>query len=515
MVQSNSYLRIHPQDNVLIATRDLPAGLTLRESPPVAVREAIPLGHKLASRPIGAGEDILKYGQPIGVAKQPIDAGEWVHVHNVAVAQRSGSYDMGRDASAELARKATRMFQGYRRASGKSGTRNYVAIISSVNCSASVSKAIARNFDSGRLSAFPNVDGVVAFTHHGGCAMQFNGQQHQILNRVLGGIARHPNIGGYLLIGLGCEKATLEFLIDDQRLVQIDGTGSSGVSTRPPTLVMQAEGGTAKTIEAGIRCVEKLLPQVNDVERVAIPASELILATQCGGSDGSSGLTANPAVGVACDLLVDEGGTAILGETTEIVGAEQLLTRRAASETVARKLLAKIEWWKWYAGLFGESIDDNRSAGNAAGGLTTIAEKSLGAIAKGGSRPLVEVYEYGQTVDQPGLVFMDSPGFDPVSTTGMVAGGANLVVFTTGRGSCYGCKPSPTIKIATNTPMFRRMEADMDLDAGPILAGAPVEQVGREIFEMLLAVASGKATKSESQGLGDEEFIPWMIGPVL
>jgi altronate hydrolase len=390
-----------------------------------------------------------------------------------------------------------------------------LAVISSVNCSASVTRAIARHFDRQRLSAFPNVDGVVALTHHGGCAMQFNGQQHQILNRVLGGMARHPNIGGYVLIGLGCEKATLDFLIADQRLVQIEGLAGSSLDTRPPTLTMQTVGGTAKTIEAGIRLVEQLLPQVDQVQREPIPASELILATQCGGSDGSSGITANPAVGVACDLLVDQGGTAILGETTEIVGAEHLLTRRAVNEPVGRKLLEKIAWWKWYAGLFGETLDDNRSAGNAAGGLTTIAEKSLGAIAKAGSRPLVQVYEYAEPVAERGLVIMDSPGFDPASITGMVAGGANLVVFTTGRGSCYGCKPAPSLKIATNTPMFQRMQDDMDVDAGRVLAGATVEDLGREIFELLLDVASGRPTKSEAQGLGDEEFVPWMIGPIL
>ncbi len=278
---------------------------------------------------------------------------------------------------------------------------------------------------------------------------------------------------------------------------------------------MQAVGGTAKTIAAGIERLEQLLPMVNEVRREPIPASELIVATQCGGSDGNSGVTANPAVGIACDLLVDQGGTAILGETTEIVGAEHLLTRRAVSEDVGRKLLDKIAWWKWYAGLFGETIDDNRSAGNAAGGLTTIAEKSLGAIAKAGSRPLVQVYDYAEPVTQRGLVIMDSPGFDPASITGMVAGGANLVVFTTGRGSCYGCKPSPSLKIATNTPMFERMRDDMDLDAGRILAGSSVQAIGQEIFEMMLDVASGQPTKSESQGLGDEEFVPWMIGPVL
>jgi altronate hydrolase len=510
-----SVLRIHPDDNVLVARRDIVAGDMLPTDPPTAAVRSIPQGHKIASRAIHAGEPILKYGQSIGIARERIAAGDWVHVHNVGLDVRTRDYQMGQTGTVQTPVGSTCYFQGYRRRSGRAGTRNYLAVISSVNCSASVSKAIARHFTSERLRPFTNVDGVVAFTHHGGCAMQFNGLQHQILNRVLGGIARHPNIGGYLLIGLGCEKATLDYLIEDQHLVQISGHTDSAPSRRPPTLTMQAVGGTAKTIEAGIRCVEELLPVVNDVRRERIAASELVVATQCGGSDGNSGLTANPAVGVACDLLIDQGGTAILGETTEAVGAEHLLTRRAVNPQVARTLLEKIEWWNGYAKMFGETIDDNRSAGNAAGGLTTIAEKSLGAIAKGGSRPLVAVCDYAAQVTGPGLVFMDSPGFDPASTTGMVAGGATLVVFTTGRGSCFGCKPSPTIKVATNTPMYRRMESDMDLDAGRILDGTPIEAVGREIFQMMLDVASGQPTKSEAQGLGDEEFVPWSVGPVL
>ena len=342
--------------------------------------------------------------------------------------------------------------------------------------------------------------------------MQFAGQQHQILNRVMGGIARHPNVGGYLLIGLGCEKATLDYLVEDQSLVQIDGYG---VAQSPPTLTMQSMGGTQKTIDEGIRRVEQLLPQVNDVRREPIPAEELIVATECGGSDGNSGITANPAVGVASDRIVAHGGTAILAETSEIFGAEHLLTRRAVSEDVGRKLLERIEWWHWYAGIFGETLDDNRSAGNAAGGLTTIAEKSLGAVAKGGSSALVDVYQYAEPLTKHGFVIMDSPGFDPCSITGMVASGANIVVFTTGRGSCYGCKPVPSIKVATNTPMFKRLEDDMDIDAGQILSGTTVEDVGEQIFEKILSVASGEKTKSEQHGLGDEEFVPWLIGPVL
>ena len=547
MDHSNLFVHIHADDNIVVSARDLPADTQLRLPAPLAavtVKQKVGLGHKIAVRSIGIGEPIRKYGHPIGIAKAEIEAGEWVHVHNVELLSdhertfRFASHASRDDSPVDKVKNSQhsgRHFDGFVRSDGKVGTRNYVAIISSVNCSASVTKAIARHFGPEQLRDFPNVDGVIGLTHHGGCAMQFAGQQHQILNRVLGGMARHPNIGGYLLIGLGCEKATIDHLVDDQNLVQIEGFSTSvrsangqpgeqqnggvhdlpGQASRPPTLTMQSVGGTQKTIAAGIEMVNQLLPLANQATRQSVPASELRIATQCGGSDGNSGVTANPALGVACDLVIAEGGTAILGETTEIVGAEHLMTQRAVSESVGRKLLEKIEWWRWYAGIFGETIDDNRSAGNAAGGLTTIAEKSLGAIAKAGTQPLVEVYEYAEQVVKNGLVIMDSPGFDPASITGMVAGGANLVVFTTGRGSCYGCKPSPSIKVATNSPMFQRMKADMDIDAGRILDGTSIEELGQEIFEMMLTVASGQPTKSEAQGLGDEEFVPWMIGPVL
>lgn len=517
---ASAAVRLHPHDNVLVATRDLPSGHEIATNtgttPRFRTQSPVPLGHKVACQSIEVGSEILKYGQPIGIASQPISEGDWVHIHNVKLANRDRAYEFAGVESRRgpISTPTPRYFDGYRRASGAAGTRNYVAVISSVNCSASVSKAVARHFTADRLAVFPNIDGVVALTHPAGCAMQEAGLQHRILNRVLGGMAKHPNIGGYVLIGLGCEKGSLEYLIDDQKLVQIEGFAAPRPG--PPTLTMQNLGGTAKTIAAGIALVESLLPLANDVHREPIPASELVVATQCGGSDGNSGVTANPALGVACDHLVDQGGTAILGETTEIVGAEHLLTRRSVSQDVGERLLERIAWWKWYAGVFGENVDDNRSAGNAAGGLTTIAEKSLGAVAKAGSRPLRAVLDYAEPVASTrGLIVMDSPGYDPASITGMVAGGANLVVFTTGRGSCFGCKPSPSIKIATNTPMFQRMEPDMDLDAGRILDGTPVEEIGLEIFEMMLRVASGTPTKSERQGLGDEEFVPWVIGPVL
>jgi altronate hydrolase len=409
-------------------------------------------------------------------------------------------------------------FQGYRRPDGRAGTRNYIAILSNVNCSASVAHHIAARFTPERLQDFPNVSGVLPFTHGSGCGMEFGGEHHQILNRVVGGMARHPNIGGYVLVGLGCEVGTIGHLIQNQGLVQIGGadpTADNGAA-RPIVLSMQDLGGTKKTIDEGVKLVEGLLPQVNAARRETIPASEIVLGLNCGGSDGASGVTANAALGVASDRLVACGGTTILGETTEIFGAEQLLTRRARTPEVADKLLERIRWWEWYTGVFGCTPDNNPSPGNKIGGLTTIYEKSLGAVVKAGTTALCDVVQYAEQVRTRGFVIMDTPGMDPVSVTGIVAGGANVMAFTTGRGSCFGFKPTPVLKIASNTSMYERMQDDMDIDAGTILSqGRSVKDVGEEIFTRILTIASGEQTKSEQLGLGEEEFQPWILGPVL
>ncbi len=366
------------------------------------------------------------------------------------------------------------------------------------------------------MADFPNIDGIVALTHKGGCAFEYGGTDHQQLARTLAGFAKHPNIGGYLVMGLGCEASQGSFLEEQHGLVQLETPATNGRSRKPPVVMnIQDYGGVRKTVDRAVAVLAEMLPRVNDVHREPILASEIILGTECGGSDGNSGITANPAVGVASDLLVACGATSILAETTEIYGGEHLMTRRAVSQQVGQKLIDLIDWWKEYAGKFGIEIDHNRSVGNKKGGLTTIYEKSLGAIAKGGSTALKQVYQYAEAVTEKGFVIMDTPGYDPASVTGMIAGGANMIVFTTGRGSCFGCKPVPTIKVATNTPMFRRMESDMDINAGRILEGASVQEVGEEIFEKILAVASGENTKSEAQGIGDEEFCPWQWGPVL
>lgn len=507
-------IRLHPDDTVCVAVGDLEQGATTHVgSDRIVVLERIPRGHKMAIKLMAKDQIVIKYGQPIGRATAAIARGQWVHDHNVENEDPQVDYRKATDVPARLTPITDRTFLGYRRPNGAVGTRNYLAVISTVNCSASVSKYAAARFDTAELARYPNVDGIVALTHHGGCALQLGGVKHQMLNRVMGGLARHSNVGGYLLIGLGCEQATPEYLIRDQRLTQIEGHAWEGPG--PPILSIQDCGGTVATVEAAARKLAELLPRANQVRRQPVPASELILATQCGASDGYSGITANPAVGKACDMLIACGGTAILGETTEIFGAEHLLTSRAVSAEVADKLIERIRWWQWYAGVFGARLDNNPSQGNKRGGLTTIAEKSLGAVAKGGSTALVDVYQYAEPVTAKGLVVMDSPGFDPMSITGMVAGGANMVVFTTGRGSCYGCKPVPSVKVASNTCTFDRLSGDMDINAGTVLSGRGLDEVGREVFEEILAVASGKKTKSEQHGIGDEEFIPWTVGPTL
>ncbi len=505
-------IHLRPRDNVAVARANVPAGIELTTANGVLlVPRQIGLGHKIALSDISKGEAIYKYGQVIGFASKPIVAGEHVHVHNVAADSFERDYAFCSDCPPPPIRTERRTFQGFDRGDGRFGTRNYIAILSTVNCSASTSKYISERIRARNLlDPFPNVDGIVPITHKAGCAMQYDGQDHQQLDRTLAGFARHPNVAAYIIVGLGCETGQAAHLVEGEGL-QMLGSGR-----RPPLVLnIQDCGGIAKTVEAGVKAIADLLPMVNDVRRVELGADKLVLGTNCGGSDGNSGVTANPALGIASDLLVAQGGTSILGETPEIYGAEHLLTRRAISREVGEKLVARIKWWEWYTGIFGTEINNNPSPGNKEGGLTTIYEKSLGAIAKGGSTALVDVLGYAEPVRKPGFVVMDTPGYDPVSMTGIVAGGANVLVFTTGRGSVFGCKPAPSIKVATNTRLFNHMIDDMDINAGTILEGQSVQEVGRQIFEEILQVASGKKTKSEINGVGEEEFAPWAIGPTL
>ncbi len=511
-------VHLRPQDNIAVAARPIPAGTAFDfTGGTLTVPAAIKLGHKFAVERIKEGDPVRKFGHVIGFAGRDIAPGDHVHVHNVKAEKFERDYAFCADKPAPLPPPAEwRTFLGYDRgpdrpAHRRYGTRNYVAIISTVNCSASTSKYIAERVRAlGVLKDYPNVDGVLPLVHRMGCGMQYEGPDHRQLERTLAGFAKHPNVAAYILVGLGCEIVQATHLIEAEGLLQLGGPKKA-----PPVLTIQECGGIGKTVEAGVGAVLDLLPRVNDVRRVQLPAKHLILGTNCGGSDGNSGVTANPALGVASDLIVQQGGTSVLGETPEIYGAEHVLTRRAVSKEVGEKLVERIKWWEWYVGLFGAEINNNPSPGNKEGGLTTIYEKSLGAIAKAGSTAMVDVYRYAEPVTAKGFVVMDTPGYDPVSMTGIVAGGANVCVFTTGRGSVYGCKPAPSIKVATNTPLYERMESDMDINAGRILDGAPVEEVGREIFEKVLAVASGERTKSELHGVGEEEFAPWSIGPTL
>jgi altronate hydrolase len=505
-------VHLRPEDNVAVAARNLQPGWEIEvNGAALTLADRIGLGHKIALRDIPRGEAIHKYGQIIGFASRPIPAGSHVHVHNVDAGAFERDYAFCRDCPSPPAAAEPRFFMGYDRGDGRYGTRNYIAIISTVNCSASTSKYISDKVRAADLlREFPNVDGVVAITHKQGCAMQYDGPDHNQLDRTLAGFAKHPNVAAYLLVGLGCETGQAIHLVENQGLIQLNGS-----KKKPLVLTIQECGGIGKTVDAGVRAVAELLPQVNEACRTRLSADKIVLGTNCGGSDGNSGVTANPALGVASDLLVAQGGTSIIGETPEIYGAEHLLTRRAVSRAVGEKLVERIKWWEWYTGIFGAEINNNPSPGNKDGGLTTIYEKSLGAIAKGGGTALVDVVGYAEPVKAKGFVVMDTPGYDPVSMTGIVAGGANVLVFTTGRGSVFGCKPAPSIKVATNSPMYNHMIGDMDINAGVILEGTPVEEVGRRIFEEILAVAGGQKTKSEINGVGEEEFAPWSIGPTL
>ena len=477
------------------------------------IRQNVGAGHKVALREIADAAAVRRYGQIIGFAKGRIWPGEHVHTHNLVMGDYGRDYQFCADARPVqfYSPGEMRCFQGYARPRGRAGTRNYVAVISSVNCSASVSHYVRDRFRTdGFQRDFPNVDGVVAFTHKSGCAIP-PGEPQAVLQRVLAGIARHPNISGYVMIGLGCETNQIDAIRKAHALDDLKAG-----ETAPVFMSIQAAGGVRKTVEVGVAAVAQLLKQANTLTRLSQPISKLILAENCGGSDGSSGITANPALGVASDELVRYGGTSVLAETPEIYGAEHLLTRRAATREVGEKLLELIHWWENHARLHNATIDNNPSHGNKEGGLTTIYEKSLGAVAKGGQSPLAAVYQYAEPITASGFCFMDTPGYDPVSMTGLVAGGCNIAVFTTGRGSVYGCKPAPSIKVATNTALYNWMEEDMDINAGTILDGAEtVEQVGRRIFEKIIAVASGEKTKSELAGMGDEEFAPWQLGPVF
>lgn len=512
-VEAPLVLRLNPADDVVIARRQLVSGTAI-DSEGIRIVGLVPPGHKVATRDIAPGEPVRRYNQVIGFATRPIRPGEHVHLHNLGIGEEHGAfardYAFCADVRPTPAVADPASFKGIVRDDGRVATRNYIAVLSTVNCSATVCRAIADRFRRDlfpeMLAPFPNVDGVIALTHGTGCGMDM-GESMTVLRRTMGGYARHPNIAAVLFVGLGCEANQITSLFGAEGLRE---------GERIARYNMQEVGGTASAIERGVAIVREMLPAANRVQRQDVPASHLTLGLQCGGSDGYSGITANPALGNAVDRLVAHGGTAILSETPEIYGAEHLLTRRAVSREVGEKLIARIKWWEDYTARNHGEMNNNPSPGNKAGGLTTILEKSLGAVAKGGTTNLVDVYEYAQAVDKHGFVYMDTPGYDPVSATGQVAGGANMIVFTTGRGSAYGCAPSPSLKLSTNSELWQRQAEDIDLNCGEIADGtASIEDTGERLFRLILRTASGERTRSEVFGYGQSEFVPWQLGAVM
>ena len=507
VIKSPRVLRLHPDDDVVITLDQLVSGSRIDEEN-VAASGLIPPGHKMAVRAVEAGKPVRRYGQIIGFASKAIAPGQHVHLHNLAMGDFARDYAYSVDARETAMAATPATFQGIVRADGRVATRNYIGILTSVNCSATVARAIAEHFDRNPdlLAAYPNVDGVVALTHGSGCGIDTEGEGMRILQRTLAGYARHPNFWGTLVIGLGCEANQIPRLLEAQGMAE---------GAQLKTFTIQDSGGTTATIARGIGMVEEMLPQADRVRREPVPARHLIVGLQCGGSDGYSGISANPVLGAAVDRLVRNGGSAILSETPEIYGAEHLLTRRARNPEVGQKLVSRIRWWEEHCARGGAQMNNNPSAGNKAGGLTTILEKSLGGIAKAGSTNLNEVYQYAEPVTAKGLVFMDTPGYDPVSATGQVAGGANLICFTTGRGSAYGCAPSPSLKLATNSALMRRQADDMDINCGEVLDGTrSIDDLGAEFFDMMLRTASGARSRSEIHGYGQNEFVPWSISVV-
>ena len=507
----NPFIRLHPSDDVLIARSQLVGGTTVES---ISVKGLIPAGHKVATHALNTGDPVRRYNQIIGFASKPIAAGEHVHTHNLWMGEAKGDfardYAIGADVKPTAPRREA-TFMGYRRSDGRVATRNYIGVLSSVNCSATAARAIADQFSRQNhpqaLADYPHVDGVVALTHGTGCGMDGDGLGLQVLQRTLAGYATHANFCAVLVVGLGCESNQINAWLASSNLREGDTLQVFNI---------QDTGGTRKTVDKGVALIRQMLPAANRCVREPCSAEHITIGLQCGGSDGYSGISANPALGAAVDLLVAHGGTAILSETPEIYGAEHLLTRRAVRPEVAHKLIERIKWWEHYTRVNDGEMNNNPSPGNKAGGLTTILEKSLGAVAKGGTSNLQAVYEYAEPVTAKGFVYMDTPGYDPVSATGQVAGGANIICFTTGRGSAYGCAPSPSLKISTNSALWRKQEDDMDINCGEIVDGnASVAEMGQRIFDLVLATASGHASKSEQHGYGQNEFVTWQLGAVM
>ena len=495
-------IKLNEKDNIGIAPMEIPENTKINFD--IVTKNQIPFGHKISLQDIKKGSFIYKYGQIIGTASNDIFPGQHVHSHNLIFSEFDRKYEIKSKKEIQQ-EKNDLFFKGYKRENGKAGTRNYIGLISTVNCSATVVKKIADKINTHLLNNnFENIDGAVCLKHSSGCGMNTSGHGMQVFNRTIEGFKHHPNFGKVFVVGLGCECAQISLYQNDLDKDKVE------------YLNIQDEGGTREIINKVTKKILNNLEDINSIKRTDIPISELTVALQCGGSDSYSGVTANPALGFASDLLIRYGGSTILGETPEIYGAEQLLIERANNKEIVRKLLKQIDWWKDYTSINNTSLDSNPTPGNKKGGLTTILEKSLGAVAKSGTSTMMDVLDYGEQISSKGFNFMDTPGFDPVSVTGQVASGANVVCFTTGRGSCFGFKPSPSIKIATNTNMFNRLEEDMDINAGKIMDGeSTIEEIGNQIFNKIISVASGEQSKSEINGYGDDEFNPWVIGATM
>ena len=499
------FIRLNPEDNVIVARKDVQAGVEVPEEGFTTLTE-VPAGYKVAARDIKKGEMILKYNTCIGFAAEDTLAGTMMHSHNIVFEHVDLDYAYCRDYKpVELLPEEERAtFKGFVRPSGEVGTRNYIAVMVAGNCAATVARRISNYFTEERLADYPNVSGVVPFITGLGCGMEMTGPFMDLLRRTIMGYATNPNVGAALVVALGCERNNIDGMFE------FTGVKESETMRK---LVIQEAGGTAKAIQKGIEQIYEMLPLVNAYERQTVSAEHLKIALECGGSDGFSGLSANPALGRAADMLVKNGGTVILSETTEIFGVEHTLTRRAKTPEIGKKLTDHIAWWLKYNEGKDCQINGRVSPGNNKGGLANVLEKSLGGAKKGGESPLNEVYDYAEKVTEHGLVFMNTPGYDPVATTGQVAGGANMVAFTTGRGSCFGGVPSPVLKLASNTPMYERMEGDMDINCGVIIDGdKTLDEMGEVIFKRILEVASGDKSKSEVLGVGEDEFVPWPIG---
>jgi len=500
----NSAIQLHPSDNVAILRVPVGPGTELRiGAVTLTTKDAIPAGHKVCLKTILSGDRIYRYGQVIGRSKHTIEPGQHIHTQNVAFEEQHFNYEFPTgEVPYPPAPAKMPTFMGFKREDGRAGTRNYVAVVAASNCAAHTAELIASSFDQSALP--PHVDGVVAFPHGEGCGHSIGPDTEQ-LRRTLAGVLAHPNVGAAIILGLGCEVNQIDHYL-----------GSNAPRTdRLMGMTLQNSGGTKGAIEAARKFILEQMEGLSAEHRTELPASLITLGLNCGGSDSFSGITANPALGHCSDLLAELGAASILAETTEIIGAEHLLVKRARNRATGEKLLRMIAEYKVYLNQFKNSnFNDNPSPGNKEGGLTNILEKSLGAVAKGGTSTLTQVYEYAERITEPGFGFMNTPGYDPVSLTGLAAGGCNVICFTTGRGSAIGFPSIPVVKVATNSNTFRRMRDNMDINAGRISDGeASVQQIGQEIFDMILRVASGEQTCAER--LGHQEFVPWRIGPVM